>query len=84
MARTARSNLRILGRAGHLYQDDDHTRKTLGVSADYLYALDDHNQLSANLAYTNFRFVGATSQLNDFDSYSSSAGLNHAFWDGKA
>ena len=81
---TRNSNLRLLGRAGHLYQDDDHTRKTLGVSADFLYALDERNQLSATLSYTDFRFIGEANQVNDFDAYNTSIGLNHAFWDGKA
>jgi tetratricopeptide (TPR) repeat protein len=81
---TRNSNLRLFGRSGWLYQNDDHAREFLGLSSDYLYAVDERNQLSAGLAYNNFRFVKTADQVSDFDSYTGNVGWNLAFWDGKA
>ena len=81
---TGRSNLRLFGRAGWLYQDDDHSRELLGASVDFLYAVDENSQFSAGAAFNNFRFVQTGDQVSDFDSYTGNVGWNYGFLDGRA
>jgi hypothetical protein len=81
---TRRSNLRVLGRTGLLFQDDARARDVLGATADFLYAVDDTSQFRANAEFNNFRFASAETQVSDFDSYLGNIGWNYGFWDGKA
>ena len=80
---TGASRTQAQGRAGRLYIDDTHLRNSLGVSVDWLRALDDRHQLGASLSYTDYRFVGALAQVLDYDAYAASTSWSRAFAEGR-
>jgi tetratricopeptide (TPR) repeat protein len=81
---TGTSSTRVFGRVSRFYFDDDHLRNTAGLSVDWLRVLNPTAQFGASWSFTDFRHIGETAQVEDYDAHGLSASINHSLLDGKA
>jgi len=76
--------VRIAGQSGRYTLDNELSRRSEGMSAEWKYTLDPVNQFNAFSQFSRNRFTSAANRVNNFNSSTSGLGYMRIIGDGKA
>lgn len=76
--------LKLTGSAGRFDLDNQLSRKSTALAAEWRYAINPATQVNAFSQYARFRFTDVATQVNSFNATTSGIGLLRILRDGKA